>query len=95
MAEVPIDIAYIARLARISLTNEESERFSAQFGRLFDFIRELQQLDVDHVHPTAQVIPLSNVMRDDALAPCLTQAEALANAPDREGPYFKAPRILE
>ena len=95
MAEVPIDIAYIARLARISLTNEEAERFSAQFGRLFDFIRELQQLDVDHVHPTAQVIPLSNVMRDDALVPCLTQAEALANAPEREGPYFKAPRILE
>jgi len=95
MAEVPIDIAYISRLARISLTDEESARFSAQFERLFDFIRELQQLDVGKVHPTAQVIPLSNVMRDDALKPCLTQDEALANAPDREGPYFKAPRILE
>jgi aspartyl-tRNA(Asn)/glutamyl-tRNA(Gln) amidotransferase subunit C len=95
MADVPIDIAYIARLARISLTSEESARFSEQFGRLFDFIRELQALDVEHVHPTAQVIPLSNVMRDDVLTPCLTQDEALANAPDREGPYFKAPRILE
>lgn len=95
MAEVPIDIAYIARLARISLTDEEAARFSAQFGRLFDFIRELQQLDVSHVHATAQVIPLSNVMREDALAPCLSQDEALANAPEREGPYFKAPRILE
>lgn len=95
MADVPIDIAYIARLARISLTDEESARFSAQFGRLFEFIRELQALDVSGVHPTAQVIPLSNVMRDDAVKPCLTQDEALANAPDRDGPYFKAPRILE
>jgi len=95
MADVPIDIAYIARLARLPLTDEESARFSAQFGRLFDFIRELQELDVDRVHATAQVIPLSNVMRDDEVKPSLTQAEALANAPDRDGPYFKAPRILE
>ena len=95
MADVPIDIAYTARLARLALTREESERFSAQFERLFDFIRELQQLDVGHVSPTAQVIPLSNVMRDDEPAACLTQDEALANAPAREGPYFKAPRILE
>jgi len=95
MAEMPIDIAHIARLARISLTNDEAARFSAQFARLFDFIRELQALDVDRVHATAQVIPLSNVMREDEVRPCLTQAEALANAPDREGPYFRAPRILE
>lgn len=95
MADVPIDIAYISRLARISLTGEESARFSGQFERLFDFIRELQALDVSGVHATAQVIPLSNVMRDDELKPCLTQDEALANAPAREGPYFKAPRILE
>jgi len=95
MADVPIDIAYIARLARLPLTDEESARFSAQFGRLFDFIRELQELDVDRVHATAQVIPLSNVMRYDEVKPSLTQAEALANAPDRDGPYFKAPLILE
>jgi aspartyl-tRNA(Asn)/glutamyl-tRNA(Gln) amidotransferase subunit C len=95
MAAVPIDIGYIARLARIVLTDEEAARFSAQFERLFDFIRELQQLDVTSVHPTAQVVPLSNVMRADALTPCLTQDEALANAPDRDGPYVRAPRILE
>lgn len=95
MPDVPIDIQYIARLARIALTEEEASRFSAQFERLFEFIRELQALNVDHIHPTAQVIPLSNVFRDDEVKPCLTQAEALQNAPDREGPYFKAPRILE
>jgi aspartyl-tRNA(Asn)/glutamyl-tRNA(Gln) amidotransferase subunit C len=95
MADVPIDIEYISKLARIDLTDEEAKRFSSQFERLFDFIRELQALDVEHVAPTAQVIPLSNVMRADEITPCLTQAEALANAPDRDGPFFKAPRILE
>lgn len=95
MADVPIDIEHIAGLARIALTDEESARFAAQFSRLFDFIRELQALDVSHVSPAAQVIPLQNVMRDDEVTPCLTQEQALANAPAREGPYFKAPRILE
>jgi len=95
MADVPIDIAHVARLARIELTAEEAATFSSQFGRLFEFIAELQALDVGHVSPTAQVIPLRNVMRDDVVTACLTQEEALSNAPDREGPYFKAPRILE
>ncbi|HXW77054.1 MAG TPA: Asp-tRNA(Asn)/Glu-tRNA(Gln) amidotransferase subunit GatC [Candidatus Eremiobacteraceae bacterium] len=95
MADVPIDIAYTARLARIALTEEESTRFAAQFERLFGFIRELQALDVDRVSPTAQVVPLANVLRDDEEKPCLSQEAALANAPEREGPYFKAPRILE
>jgi len=95
MAETPIDIAHVARLARLALTDEESARFSAQFGRLFEFIRELQALDVTRVHPTAQVIPLHDVVRPDEVRPCLDHEAALANAPDREGPYFKMPRVLE
>jgi aspartyl-tRNA(Asn)/glutamyl-tRNA(Gln) amidotransferase subunit C len=95
MPDVPIDIAHVAKLARIALTPQEAERFSAQFGRLFEFIRELQALDVEHVHATAQVIPLKNVLREDVVGPCLTHEEALANAPATEGPYFKMPRILE
>ncbi|MBC5823356.1 MAG: Asp-tRNA(Asn)/Glu-tRNA(Gln) amidotransferase subunit GatC [Candidatus Eremiobacteraeota bacterium] len=95
MADVPIDIHYVAKLARLSLTDEESARISAQLSRLFDFIGELQGLDVSGVHPTAQVIPLANVYRDDVVKPSLSNDEALANAPQRDGPYFKAPRILE
>ena len=95
MPEVPIDIAHVAKLARLALTEEESARFSAQFGRLFEFIAELQALDVSAVHPTAQVIPLTNVLREDVVTPCLTHEEAVANAPATDGPYFKMPRILE
>ncbi len=95
MAEVPIDIDHVARLARIALTKEEAARFSAQFSRLFEYIAELQALDVSHISATAQVIPLHNVMRDDAVTACLDREAALENAPDRDGPYFKTPRILE
>ena len=95
MAETPIDIAHVAKLARLALTPDEAARFSAQFSRLFEFIRELQALDVSHVHATAQVIPLHNVLRDDVVQPCLDHEDALANAPAVEGPYFKMPRILE
>jgi aspartyl-tRNA(Asn)/glutamyl-tRNA(Gln) amidotransferase subunit C len=95
MPDVPIDIAHVSKLARLALTEEEAHKFSAQFGRLFEFIRELQALDVEHVPATAQVIPLHNVLRDDIVKPCLDHEAAMANAPAVEGPYFKAPRILE
>jgi aspartyl-tRNA(Asn)/glutamyl-tRNA(Gln) amidotransferase subunit C len=95
MAEVPIDIDHVSRLARLQLTKEEATRFSSQFSRLFEFIAELQQLDVSHVDATAQVIPLHNVLREDVVTPCLSRDAALENAPDKEGAYFKTPRILE
>ncbi|MDQ2818470.1 MAG: Asp-tRNA(Asn)/Glu-tRNA(Gln) amidotransferase subunit GatC [Candidatus Eremiobacteraeota bacterium] len=95
MANVPIDVEYVAKLARLPLSAEESARIGSQFTRLFDFIDELSALDVSRVHPMAQVIPLSNVYRDDVVRASLSNEEALSNAPDREGPYFKAPRILE
>jgi aspartyl-tRNA(Asn)/glutamyl-tRNA(Gln) amidotransferase subunit C len=95
MAEVPIDIDHVARLARITLTKEEASRFSSQFARLFEFIGELQALDVSQIPATAQVIPLINVLREDEVTPCLSRDVALENAPDKEGPYFKTPRILE
>jgi aspartyl-tRNA(Asn)/glutamyl-tRNA(Gln) amidotransferase subunit C len=95
MANIPIDIDHVAKLARLALSKEEASRFSAQFSRLFDFIEELAQLDVSQIPATAQVIPLHNVLRDDEVQPCLTREAALENAPDREGPFFKTPRILE
>jgi aspartyl-tRNA(Asn)/glutamyl-tRNA(Gln) amidotransferase subunit C len=90
-----IDIDHVAKLARIKLTKEEARRFSAQFSRLFEFIEELKQLDISAIPATAQVIPLHNVLRDDEVEPSLPRDIALENAPDRDGPFFKTPRILE
>jgi aspartyl-tRNA(Asn)/glutamyl-tRNA(Gln) amidotransferase subunit C len=90
-----IDIDHVAKLARIKLTKDEAARFSTQFSRLFEFIEELKQLDVTAIPATAQVIPLHNVLRDDEIEPSLPRDVVLENAPDRDGPFFKTPRILE
>ncbi|MBC5807729.1 MAG: Asp-tRNA(Asn)/Glu-tRNA(Gln) amidotransferase subunit GatB [Candidatus Eremiobacter antarcticus] len=95
MADVPMDINQVSLLARLPLTEEEAQRFAGQFSRLFEFIADLQRLDVSAVHATAQVIPLHNAFREDEIRPSLDREVALENAPDSEGGYFKTPRILD
>ncbi len=94
MASGDIDVAYVAKLARLALTPAEVERFGAQLGALLEHVAALQQLPVDDVAATAQVIPQTNVMRADTPAPCLERETVLSAAPKREGAYFRVPRII-
>ena len=89
------EVQHVARLARLHLTDEEAERMREQLDAILAYIDKLRELDVEGVEPTAHAVPLVNVMRDDALAPCLPQQQALANAPDRADEFFRVPRIIE
>ena len=89
------EVQHVARLARLHLTAEEAERMREQLDAILAYIDKLRELPVDGVEPTAHAVPLVNVMRDDALVDCLSQAAALANAPDRAGEFFRVPRIIE
>jgi aspartyl-tRNA(Asn)/glutamyl-tRNA(Gln) amidotransferase subunit C len=89
------EVQHVARLARLHLTDEEAERMREQLDAILAYIDKLRELDVEGVEPTAHAVPLVNVMRDDALAPCLSQEQALANAPDRADEFFRVPRIIE
>jgi len=89
------EVQHVARLARLHLTDDELERMREQLDAILAYIDKLRQLDVDGVEPTSHAVPLMDVMRDDALGPCLTQDEALANAPDRADEFFRVPRIIE
>jgi aspartyl-tRNA(Asn)/glutamyl-tRNA(Gln) amidotransferase subunit C len=89
------EVQHVARLARLHLTDEEAERMREQLDAILAYIDKLRELDVEGVEPTAHAVPLVNVMRDDALAPCLPQEQALANAPDRADEFFRVPRIIE
>ena len=89
------EVQHVARLARLHLTDDEAERMREQLDAILAYIDKLRELDVEGVEPTAHAVPLVNVMRDDALAPCLPQEQALANAPDRAGEFFRVPRIIE
>ena len=89
------EVKHIAKLARLQLSEDELPRYTEQVGRILAFFDELKQLDTTGVPPTAHPIPVSNAFRQDALKPSLGADEALANAPQREGDYFRVPKILE
>ncbi len=94
MADSQIDVAYVAKLARLALTPAEVERFGTQLGALLDHVKALEGLPVADVAATAQVIPASNVARDDVPVPSLSRDVVLAAAPQAEGVYFRVPRII-
>jgi aspartyl-tRNA(Asn)/glutamyl-tRNA(Gln) amidotransferase subunit C len=89
-----IDIRYVAKLARIALTDEEIEVFGEQLGDLLGHVNALEKLDIASVPATAQVVESRNVTRDDTPVPCLDRERVLAEAPQRQGAFFRVPRII-
>ncbi len=94
MASADIDVAYVAKLARIALTPDEIARFGAQLGSLLEYVATLEKLPLEDVPATAQVIPSTNVVRDDLPRPSLDRDVVLALAPERQGAFFRVPRII-
>jgi len=88
------DVAHVARLARLSLTDDELDRFTGQLAAVLDHARDVESLDVGDVPPTAHPLPLKNVLRPDVVAPSLDRAEVLAAAPAVEDDRFAVPPIL-
>jgi len=87
-----------AGLARIALTPEEVERFTGQLSVVLKAVERLKEVDTEKVSPTASVLPVSNVMREDEIRPGLSRDEALANAPKggRDGgEFFRVQAVLE
>ncbi|MBV8244311.1 MAG: Asp-tRNA(Asn)/Glu-tRNA(Gln) amidotransferase subunit GatC, partial [Candidatus Eremiobacteraeota bacterium] len=88
-----MDIRYVAKLARIALTDDEVELFGRQLGDLLEHVDALKKLDTEAISATAQVVESRNVERDDAVGPCLDRETVLAMAPQRQGAFFRVPRI--
>ena len=88
------DVAHVARLARLELTEAELEQFTGQLAKVLDHARDVEALDTAGVPPTAHPLPLSNVLRDDTVEPSLDREEVLAAAPSVEAKQFRVPRIL-
>jgi aspartyl-tRNA(Asn)/glutamyl-tRNA(Gln) amidotransferase subunit C len=92
---VDIDLDHVARLARLSLTDEERELLGRQLPAILEHAAKVGEVAADDVPPTAYAIPRANVYREDVPEPSLPQAEALANAPEQEDGRFKVVRIVE
>ena len=94
MTSETIDIRYVAKLARLALTDEEIEVFGRQLGDLLGHVNALADLDTASVPATAQVVESRNVLREDSPRPSLDREVVLAEAPQRQGAFFRVPRII-
>ncbi len=88
-------VEHVAQLAQLALTDQEKDLFREQLSSILEHAELLQQLDTGDIPPTATVLPLENVMRDDEVRPSMPLDDVLANAPDVEEDCFRVPLILE
>ena len=88
------EVAHLADLARIDLSDEELDRLAPQLDVILDSVKSISAVAADDVPPTSHAIPLTNVFRDDVVRPGLTAEEALSGAPEVEEQRFSVPRIL-
>ena len=86
---------HVARLAKLSMSERETEQLTSQLEQILTYIDQLNALDTTGVEPTSHAIFLENVFRDDRVAPSLPVETALKNAPDRENGFFKVPKVIE
>ena len=89
------EVLHIALLARLGLAETEVDRLSEQLSNILENFEVLQKVDTSGIPPTAQSIALQNVMREDEEAPSLPQTEILANAPRKEGDFFRVRAVLD
>lgn len=90
-----MDIEHVALLARLRLSDNEKNLFSAQVGSIINYIDTLNELDTADIEPTAHVFAMSNVFREDELKPSLPREEALLNAPGSSREFYQVPKIIE
>ena len=89
------EVLHIARLARLGLTAAEVDKVSEQLSNILDNFEVLQQVDTGNIPPTTQSIALQNVVSNDEATPSLSPSQVLANAPQREGDFFRVRAVLE
>jgi len=90
-----MEIGHVALLARLKLSDEEKELFSRQVGSIIEYIDKMNQLDIKDIEPTAHVLQVSNVFREDTSRPSLSREKALQNAPESNDNFYRVPKIIE
>ena len=89
------DVEHVARLARLVLQPEETRRFTEQLNAILTYMEQLNEVDTEAVEPTAHVLDLANVFRDDVVQQTPNLQDMLANAPEVAQQYVVVPRIVE
>ncbi|MFO7569455.1 MAG: Asp-tRNA(Asn)/Glu-tRNA(Gln) amidotransferase subunit GatC [Smithellaceae bacterium] len=89
------DVEYVAKLARLDVTDPEKEMFTAQLNDILLYIDKLNELDTTGVAPMTHAIAVTNAFREDRVSDSLGTKQALANAPDARGEFFRVPKVIE
>jgi len=85
----------VAKLSRLDLTEAEVEEFTGQLSAILDYVEKMNELDTENIEPLAHCLPIKNVFRADCIKESLGTEKTLANAPQRDGDFFKVPKILD
>ena len=85
----------VAKLSRLELTEAEVAEFAGQLSAILEYVEKMNELDTDNVQPLAHCLPISNCFREDTVKKSLGTEKTLANAPQRDGEFFKVPKILD
>ena len=89
------EVKHVAHLARLSITEQEAEKFADQLGSIITFAEQLNELDTTDIEPTTHVLDMKNIMREDISTGGLPREDVLKNAPDHQNGQIKVPTILE
>jgi aspartyl-tRNA(Asn)/glutamyl-tRNA(Gln) amidotransferase subunit C len=89
------EVAHLARLSRLAVTEDELDKFAGQLDVILQAVARVGEVTAADIPPTSHAVPLTNVLRDDVPQPSLAREEALAGAPDAEDGRFRVPRILD
>jgi aspartyl-tRNA(Asn)/glutamyl-tRNA(Gln) amidotransferase subunit C len=89
------EVAHLARLSRLAVTEEELDMFAGQLDVILQSVARVGEVTAEDVAPSSRPVPLTNVLRDDVVVPGLTQEAVLAGAPDAAEGRFRVPRILD
>jgi len=89
------DVEYVARLARLELSDEEAALFAGQMDAILDYVEKLKELDTDGILPTSHAVPMENAFREDLTQPSIGTDKALANAPDKADSFYRVPKVIE
>lgn len=89
------DVENVALLSRLSIDEKDMDKNIQELSDFLEYVDRLQQVDTENVAPTAHVLPIQNVFREDVVKPSLDRDLALSNAPEQEDGYFRVPKIVE
>jgi aspartyl-tRNA(Asn)/glutamyl-tRNA(Gln) amidotransferase subunit C len=89
------EVAHLARLSRLAVTDEELDRFAGQLDVILQAVARVGEVAAADIPPTSHSVPLTNVLREDVVVPCLSREDVLSGAPDPFENRFRVPRILD